>query len=71
MPLGMYRSYTPGVDTPITLMWLAKKAYPNLFTDIDITKEVKAYYKTVFGVKLTDKQAQSIFDPSAAAGSGF
>lgn len=71
MPLGMYRSYTPGVDTPITLMWLAKKAYPNLFTDIDITKEVKAYYKTVFGVKLTDKQAKSIFDPSAAAGSGF
>ncbi|MCR5083253.1 MAG: ABC transporter substrate-binding protein, partial [Parasporobacterium sp.] len=39
MPLGMYRSYTPGVDTPITLMWLAKQAYPSLFEDIDITEE--------------------------------
>ena len=71
MPLGMYRSYTPGVDTPITLMWLAKTVYPALFADIDITKEVKTYYKTVFGVELTDKQAQSIFSPVAAAGSGF
>ena len=26
MPLGMYRSYTPGVDTPVTLLWMAKTA---------------------------------------------
>jgi iron complex transport system substrate-binding protein len=71
MPLGMYRSYTPGVDTPITLMWLAKTVYPELFEDIDITKEVKDYYKTVFGVELTDKQAESIFTPVADAASGF
>lgn len=71
MPLGMYRSYTPGVDTPITLLWLAKTAYPKLFADVDVTKEVKSYYKTVFGLTLTDAQAQSIFTPPAAAGSGF
>lgn len=71
MPLGMYRSYTPGVDTPITLLWLAKTAYPDKFSDIDLVKEVKNYYKTVFGVQLTDKQADSIFNPAAAAGSGF
>ena len=71
MPLGIYRSYTPGVDTPITLMWLAKTVYPELFEDIDITKEVKDYYKTVFGVELTDEQAESIFTPVADAASGF
>ncbi len=71
MPLGMYRSYTPGVDTPVTLLWLAKTAYPKLFSDVDVTKETRDYYKTVFGITLSDKQAQTIFAPPAAAGSGF
>ena len=31
MPLGMYRSYTPGVDTPVTLLWMAKTTYPEYF----------------------------------------
>ena len=71
MPLGIYRSYTPGADTPITLMWLAKNTYPQLFEDIDITSETKKYYKEVFGIELTDSQAKSIFEPSQEAGSGF
>lgn len=68
MPLGMYRSYTPGIDTPITLMWLAKAAYPQLFEDIDIISETKDYYKEVFGIELSDEQAEAIFAPSAEAG---
>lgn len=68
MPLGMYRSYTPGVDTPITLLWLAKAVYPELFSDIDITAQAVEYYKTVFGVELTREQVDSIFAPISAAG---
>ena len=68
MPLGMYRSYTPGVDCPVTLLFLAKLAYPDLFADVNITEETKAYYKEVFGIELTDEQADSIFNPSVAAG---
>lgn len=71
MPLGMYRSYTPGVDTPVTLLWLAKTAYPHLFEDIDIIQETKTYYKEVFGIDLTQEQAASIFAPASDAGSGF
>ncbi|MBE5969921.1 MAG: Fe3+-citrate ABC transporter substrate-binding protein [Lachnospiraceae bacterium] len=71
MPLGMYRSYTPGVDTPITLMWLAKQAYPSLFEDIDITEETVKYYKEVFGVDLTNEQAEKIFAPVKDAAAGF
>ncbi|MDE7094061.1 MAG: ABC transporter substrate-binding protein [Oscillospiraceae bacterium] len=67
MPLGMYRSYTPGVDTPITLMWLAKTAYPDIFTDIDITQETKNYYQEVFNITLTDEQAEKIFTPVSEA----
>ena len=71
MPLGMYRSYTCGVDTPMTLLWLAQTVYPDLFSDIDLTQEVKAYYLDVFGVELTDEQADSIFTPPSSAAAGF
>lgn len=71
MPLGMYRSYTPGADTPVTLLWFAKTTYPELFEDIDIIQETKDYYQEVFGVELTDEQAASIFAPDADAGAGF
>ena len=71
MPLGMYRSYTPGADTPVTLLWFAKNTYPELFEDIDMIQETKDYYKEVFGVELTDDQASAIFEPNAEAGSGF
>ncbi len=67
MPLGMYRSYTCGVDTPVTLLWMAKTVYPELFADVDITEETKTYYKEVFGIELTDEQAESIFAPPAEA----
>lgn len=71
MPLGMYRTYTAGVDTPITLLWLAKITYPELFTEIDITQEVKTYYADVFGITLTDEQASRIFAPISEAGEVF
>ena len=71
MPLGMYRSYTPGVDTPITLLWLAKTAYPEQFADIDIVGETRKYYKEVFDIDLTEDQAAQIFAPPAEVGAGF
>ena len=71
MPLGLYRSYTPGVDTPMTLLWLAKTAYPDVFSDIDIIKETQKYYKEVFNIDLTENQAAAIFAPPAEVGAGF
>lgn len=67
MPLGMYRSYTCGIDTPVTLLWIAKTVYPEYFTDINIIEETKKYYEEVFNVQLTDKQAEKIFAPSSNA----
>ena len=68
MPLGMYRSYTPGIDTPITLLWMAKTVYPTLFEDIDVTQRAIDYYQEVFGVTLTAEQVEQIFAPISAAG---
>lgn len=70
MPLGIYRSYTPSADTPVTLLWMAKTVYPQLFEDMDVTSYAKAYYKTVYGVELTEDQIESVFAPVSAAASG-
>lgn len=65
LPLGTYRSYTPSADTPVTLLWMAQKVYPDLFSDIDITKEVKDYYQELYGIELTDEQVDRMYNPTA------
>lgn len=61
MPLGSYRSYTAGIDTPITLLWLAKKTYPDLFKNVDIKAETKGFYKDVMDIELTNEQINKMF----------
>ena len=70
MPLGSYRSFTPGTDTPVTLLWMAQKTYPDLFSDIDLAQEVKDYYKEIYGVELTDEQVERMYNPEAHAAEG-
>ena len=71
MPLGTYRSYTPSADTPVTLYWMAKTVYPDLFPDLDITKEVKDYYQDLYQVSLTEDQIERMYNPSSAAAENF
>ena len=47
---------------------MAKTVYPDLFEDIDITQKTIEYYKTIFGITLTEEQANSIFAPVSNAG---
>lgn len=71
MPLGSYRSYTPGVDTPITLLWMAKKVYPDLFEDINIPQETRKYYHDIYGINLSDEQITTMFNANRAAANGY
>ena len=43
----------------------------SLFSDVDITKEVKEYYQELYGVSLTDEQVDRMYNPSDAAADGF
>lgn len=70
LPLGTYRSYTPSADTPVTLLWMAQKVYPDLFADVDIAAEVRDYYKELYDVSLTDEQIERMYNPSSAAAEG-
>ncbi len=68
MPLGWYRSYTPGIDVSVTMQWIAKTLYPHLFEDIDIREETKEYFTTCFNIELTDEQIDKIFNPPREVG---
>ena len=71
MPLGLYRSYTPGGDTPVTMQWMAQTIYPELFSDYDIREVAKAYYKEMCGYDLSDEQLDMMFIPSRDAARGL
>ena len=70
MPLGSYRTFTPGVDTPMTLLWMAATLYPERFSDIDLNAQVKDYYQRLYGVALSDADVAAMYAPSAAAAEG-
>ncbi len=71
MPLGSYRTYTPGVDTPVTMLWVAKQMYPQKFEDVNIEQELKSYYKEMFDVELTEEQVQLVLNPVREAAGQF
>lgn len=63
-PLGTYYWYPPSSDAPLALLWTAKCLYPERFEDVDLDYEVKNYYKTFYGVEITDEDLQMIYYPS-------
>ncbi|MBQ9991193.1 MAG: ABC transporter substrate-binding protein [Lachnospiraceae bacterium] len=70
MPLGLYRTYTPGADTPVTLQWFAKTVYPDLFEDVDIHAITKDYFREYHNVDLTDEQIEAMYSPSRSSADG-
>jgi iron complex transport system substrate-binding protein len=53
MPNGISRwGHSTSVETPLAILWTAMKVYPGRFTDIDIEKSVKDFYKRFFNIEL-------------------
>ena len=47
-PLGIYRWYPPSGDTPLCILWVAQQLHPELFSDVDIAKELRDYYQKFY-----------------------
>jgi len=43
----------PGPDIVLGILWLANLAYPDLFTDIDVKKEITTYYLTIYNLDVS------------------
>ena len=65
MPLGMYYWFAPCSDSPLALQWLAKHLYPELFEDIDMDAEIKAYFQKFYGIALADEDLDTLYNPPA------
>jgi iron complex transport system substrate-binding protein len=63
MPIALSRWGHPGsIETPLAIMWTAKKIYPTLFPDIDMEKETMKYYKTFFNYDLSEAKVRAILN---------
>lgn len=62
-PLGMHRWWPPSSDAPLSLWWIAKTTYPELFEDIDMKQMTKEYYEKFYGMTLSDEDLEWIFNP--------
>lgn len=71
MPLGSFRTYSVSADMPVTLLWVAKTIYPDLFSDIDTDAEVKDFYQRIYGITLTDEQVAAMYDPQGDVAYGM
>jgi iron complex transport system substrate-binding protein len=61
IPVGISRWGHPGgLETPLAIVWTAKKIYPDLFQDINMEKEVILFYKQFFNLSLGDKLVDKI-----------
>jgi iron complex transport system substrate-binding protein len=55
IPVGISRWGHPGgLETPLAILWTAKKVYPNLFQDIDLKREIIVFYHTFFNLDLDE-----------------
>ena len=52
-----------GTSAPVFYLWAAQKLHPELFRDVDMTKELKFYFRNFYDFDLTTEEAdQAIND---------
>ena len=48
------------VEQPLTVMWAMNKMYPDVYSEADLSKDIKNFYKTFFEYDMTDDEVKSI-----------
>ncbi|HEX4151740.1 MAG TPA: ABC transporter substrate-binding protein [Steroidobacteraceae bacterium] len=64
-PSGAYLWDRHSAEAALQVLWAAKTLHPDLFRDLDIEKETKAFYVRYFHYALTDSEYRSIIDAVA------
>lgn len=61
LPNGVFVWNRPTAESAVLHpLWMAKTAYPDLFSDISMKDEIKNFYKEIFMYDLTDEQVDKI-----------
>ena len=48
------------VEQPLAVMWAMNKMYPDVYSEADLSKDIKNFYKTFFEYDMTDDEVKSI-----------
>jgi iron complex transport system substrate-binding protein len=59
-PIGAHIWGNRTVEQPLTVLWAAAKFHPELFPQAELVAEVRSFYRTFFGIELTDDQVDAI-----------
>jgi iron complex transport system substrate-binding protein len=57
-----------GPESMLLMAFIAKKLYPELFTDLDLKKELKEYYQKFYKYTLTNDEAEKLLNGVAPDG---
>lgn len=60
IPYGTYLWSVRSAEGAMMPLWLAKIMHPDIFTDLDMTKVVKEYYKLFYSYDVPDAEIQTI-----------
>ncbi len=62
VPAGLYRWSPPMTfEKPLYMKWIAAKIQPELFSEIDMEKEIVDFYKSFYDYELSQEQLDEIF----------
>ena len=50
-------------DNALQVLWAAKTLYPDMFTDIDMSKEVEEFYKIYYNYNVNSEDLDDIMNP--------
>lgn len=64
IPKGMINWGTPCADSPLMIQWLVSKNFPDKLSIKDFTSVMKEFYKSRYGIDMTDELADSILNPN-------
>lgn len=62
-PKGMFVWCRETSEEALQFLWLAKTVYPECFSDIDMAKETRYFYKTFYGYDLSNDDVQGFLYP--------
>lgn len=63
MPYGIFNWGAPNADSPLTLIWMTMKNYPELIEEEYFLTYAKDFYQQQYGITLTDETINAILDP--------
>lgn len=62
VPVGATPWLAPGVEQCLGVLWVAQRLHPERFSDLDMVRETRDFYRRFFGVAIEAREAESILN---------